>query len=394
MKGLKIFLLILGAFISLGVGGIFVIGKGDILLTLWAITMGAPDLPFDERTAVTPPDYSDLRNWAALPSREGLEDMIPAGLVDRDIQGESPVDVFFIHPTGYLRGDSWTFSMDMESATEENTQWLMANQASVYNGCCKVYAPRYRQAHILTYMQDEPVQEPILDVAYQDVRRAFRFFLEHRSNGRPFVLAGHSQGTHHGVRLLEEEIDSSELARRLVVSYMIGGFTKREAIENMSDITLCDSASDLHCVVHWDTWSETMSTDDIIEMTGRDPTTNICTNPLSWRLDGGFVDKKHHKGAIESSGAGQLEMWGADVASGVVFGPLGEPISALVHARCENGSLHISDLSESEFSEEPGVTAGNYHGIDYSMFYMDIRENAKLRTSTYLANYGEQGDSP
>lgn len=168
----------------------------------------------------------------------------------------------------------------------------------------------------------------------------------------------------------------------------MGGFINRETVERMSGVTLCDSPSDLHCVIHWDTWSETMNSEEIVEMTGRDPTANVCTNPLSWRLDGELVDQTHHKGALANSGAAQLEMWGEDVATGVIFGPLSEPIPKLVHARCEKGSLHITDQSETEFGQEGGVTGGNYHGLDYSMFYMDIRENAKLRSTAYLMKYG------
>ena len=107
-----VILYILVAAVVLGVGGMFAIGKGDILLTLWAITMGVPDLPFDESTAVEAPDYSEPGSWAALPSLKGLEDMIPEGIPDRDIQGKSPVDVFFVHPTSFLRGDTWTHSMN------------------------------------------------------------------------------------------------------------------------------------------------------------------------------------------------------------------------------------------------------------------------------------------
>ncbi len=388
-----VILYILVAAVVLGVGGMFAIGKGDILLTLWAITMGVPDLPFDESTAVEAPDYSEPGSWAALPSLKGLEDMIPEGISDRDIQGKSPVDVFFVHPTSFLRGDTWTHSMNLESATEENTQWLMANQASVYNGCCNVFAPRYRQAYVLTYMQEEEIQEHILGFVYEDVRRAFRYFLEHMNEGRPFVLAGHSQGSHHGLRLLEDEVDG-ELAKRMVAAYMIGGFISREAVDRMSNITLCDSPTDLHCVINWDTWSETMSTEDIIDMTGRDPTANLCTNPLSWRFDGQLVDRTHHKGAILSVGEPQLQMWGDDVATGMVFGRLGPPIPRLVYARCEAGSLHVTDQSGTELGRQPAVTGGNYHGLDYSMFYMDIRENVKLRTSTYLTTYAANVRGP
>ena len=85
-----VILYILVAAVVLSVGGMFAIGKGDILLTLWAITMGVPDLPFDESTAVEAPDYSVPGSRAALPSLKGLEDMIPEGISDRDNQGKSP----------------------------------------------------------------------------------------------------------------------------------------------------------------------------------------------------------------------------------------------------------------------------------------------------------------
>jgi hypothetical protein len=68
----------------------------------------------------------------------------------------------------------------------------MANQASVFNGCCDVYAPRYREAAIHVFFGDAARRDAVLGFAYQDVERAFDYFLEHFSNGRPFVIASHS----------------------------------------------------------------------------------------------------------------------------------------------------------------------------------------------------------
>jgi hypothetical protein len=45
---------------------------------------------------------------------------------------------------------------------------MMANQASAYNGCCNVYAPRYRQANIFAYFRGN-----------RDEVLAFDYFLEH-----------------------------------------------------------------------------------------------------------------------------------------------------------------------------------------------------------------------
>ena len=148
-----------------------------MLLTAgWAVAFGGPSLPFDASDTAAPPDYADAANWAALPQRIGVEDSIPAGIGDTDIQATAPVDVFFIHPTGYLAGDSWTFSMDPNTKAEENTQWMMANQASAYNGCCKVYAPRYRQANIFAYFRGDDIRKQALGFAYQDVRALFNTF--------------------------------------------------------------------------------------------------------------------------------------------------------------------------------------------------------------------------
>ena len=372
------------ALVLAAIGGLYLTGNGMLLTIFWATTMGGPSLPFDETEAVEPPSYSDPDNWAALPSRVGVEDMIPKGIGDVDIQGSAPVDVFFVHPTGFLRGKSWTYSMDKNSATEENTQWMMANQASPFNGCCNVYAPRYRQANIFSYFQEEEVRDQVLGFAYQDVRRAFEYFIANFSEGKPFILASHSQGTHHSSRLLQELIDGTELSQRMVAAYIIGGTIQRKIFDDMKTVTLCDSPTDLHCAIHWDTWSE-----DVIDTEMPGVAENVCINPLSWRLNGGLTQKSSHLGAVVASGVFQVELSGSDVATGVAFDPLGSPIKNMLRAQCKEGALYISDQTSTPFGEQGGsFGGGKYHGLDYPVFHMDIRENAKERVQEYLNRSG------
>ena len=369
--------------VTIFVAGIYLSGNGMLFTVFWATTMGGPDLPFDERSAVEAPDYANPNNWAALPTRQGVEDMIPTGIDDTDVQGMAPVDVFFVHPTGFLRGESWTYSMDQGSATEENTQWMMANQASPFNGCCNVYAPRYRQANIYSYFQEDEIRDQVLGFAYQDVRRAFTHFIEHFSEGRPFILASHSQGTHHSSRLLQEIIDGTELSQRMVAAYIIGGTIQRKAVDDMTTVALCDGPEDLGCAIHWDTWSEAVIETEMPGVAG-----NVCTNPLSWKLDGGLVDRSFHQGAVVSSGIFQVEMWGDDIAAGVNFEPLAEPIPKMLQAQCKDGALYITDQTGTPFGEQGGsFGGGNYHGLDYPVFHMDIRENAKLRVKAFLEKH-------
>ncbi|MAT94638.1 MAG: hypothetical protein CME59_18860 [Halioglobus sp.] len=376
MRWLKRGLLALLALLAIALTLIVATGNVPTARLLYDFATGAPDEPFDPGDAVPPPDYADEHNWAALPSRQDLADLVPAGVERGVAQGQAPVDVFFIHPTGFLKGSSWTFSMDADTSTEENTRWMIANQASPYNGCCNVYAPRYRQASIYTYFAaDEATREAVLGFAYTDVERAFDYFLAHYNQGRPFILASHSQGTHHGIRLLREKIDGTPLAARMVAAYLIGGGLETAQFDDLQDIALCDAPRQLHCAVHWDTWSEAVRED-------QDPLPNVCTNPLTWRLDGPRAGREQHVGAVPDSGEYHVELSGDDAARDVIFAPHDAPLPKHVEAECAGGRLFVSDQSATPFGER-GI-AGNYHGLDYTLFYMDIRENAQLRVDAYL----------
>jgi hypothetical protein len=253
----------------------------------------------------------------------------------------------------------------------------MANQASVFNGCGRVYAPRYREAVLYTFIgNDREQQEKALAFAYQDVEAAFEYFLKHFNQGRPFIIASHSQGTWHALKLLKKRVDRTDLAKRLVAAYIIGGQVTVEAVERMSDIKVCKSPTDLHCVIHWKTYAEGGKEDRIIPNE-----TFLCTNPLSWRVDEERVSADLNHGAVLPTGKFNLKFWGKDKAKGTVFGPLDSPIPNQTWAQCRSGLLYVAKQSDKRFSRYGAMK--NYHGLDYALFYLDIRQNAILRVKTY-----------
>lgn len=163
------------------------------------------------RSEILPPapDYAQAANWAALPQRADAADRLPLKSPYRDGQDSARADVFFVHPTVYLgqppANDAWNAELrdSVLNRTVDNSTIL--NQASVFNGSCRVYAPRYRQAHYAVFTTaDTASARHALDLAYADVKAAFQHYLDHFSGGRPVVVAGHSQGTVHAVRLLQE----------------------------------------------------------------------------------------------------------------------------------------------------------------------------------------------
>jgi hypothetical protein len=374
---MKRFLLIVAALIALlaaAGAGIYVTGN---TLTVLALVF-EPHHGWKPELKAPPPDYADDANWAALPSKPGLTAYVPKEVAPRT--ADASVDVFFVHPTGEMDGGDWNSTMDARSQTEENTQWMMANQASTFNGCCAIYAPRYREGTIYTYFGASPeLFGKTMDLAYGDVNRAFDYFLAHYSRGRPFILASHSQGTLHAFRLIQERIDGTPLARRLVAAYLIGGSITDKNIAALKTVHGCNGATDLHCVIHWATWgvggSPHYPTRDKI----------LCVNPLNWARDGGYAPASLHKGGVAPSGRFQAKLWFSEIrASGMQFPPLGVPAKNWTWAECRGGLLTVADQDTGPFAHMD-LGGRNYHGLDYPLFAMDIRENAIARAAAYTA---------
>jgi len=379
MKLLKGIGILLGVLTLVG-AGLYLSGYGGTLAWQAFVVYNEPSADFDPLDAVAAPDYSNSANWAARPDQVDLADLVPLG-IDAPEQAQQPVDTFFIHPTGFLNSSSWTSPMNPQSATEENTLWMMANQASAYNGCCNVYAPRYREATIMSYFGTEEDREEVLKFAYQDVKRAFEYYLENYNQGRPFIIASHSQGTHHAVRLLSDVIDTGELHERMVAAYLIGSViipVPNSWFESMNHISPCQSADDLHCVVHWDTMPEGAlpieRTDD-----------SLCTNPLSWRVNEERADESLNEGAVVPEGSFNVAIGrGDDAPTRPVFEALGEPLPAHTWAQCKEGSLFVRNQDGTGFEKMGSGNMGSYHGLDYALFYMNIRNNAKLRSNQFF----------
>jgi hypothetical protein len=358
---------------------IYFTGNGLAVL-VWA---GKPHHGWDMAYKAPAPDYAKADAWAALPSKHSEADLVPAGMAP-PLKG-SGVDVFFIHPTGYLNGADWNSPLDPHSKTEENTKWMLANQASVFNGCCAIYAPRYRETSIYRYfVAPSDATRKATDLAYGDVDRAFTYFLEHYSKGRPFIIASHSQGTEHAFRLIRARIDGTALASRMVAGYLIGFDIDDARANALKTVHVCAREDDIHCIVHWATYGEGATAPP------RAPAKLVCVNPLTWRRDGKMAAKAMNKGALPTTGRFQPNLFGSDKAAGIEFGPLAAPLKAWTWAACRDGRLTVADQSGGPFAWGD-VGGGNYHALDYPLFAIDIRENAQLRAQAWLKEQLQDG---
>jgi hypothetical protein len=348
-----------------------------LTLIVW---LNAPSHGWDLSKKAPAPDYAQADAWAARPGKESFATFVPEGVANDP--GARAVDVFFVHPTGYLNGGDWNSPLNANSRTEENTKWMMANQASAFNSCCNVYAPRYREASIFRYLDAPPdLAQKSMDFAYADVVRAFEHFIASDNQGRPFIIASHSQGTSHAFRLIAEKIDGTDLAGRMVAAYLIGSQVTNAEADALKTVHVCTSESQTGCIVHWATWGEGHGApDDQLDKL-------VCVNPLTWARDGGRAAAELHKGGVAASGQFSGKVWGDDAPQGVEFLPLTAPMKARTWAECRRGLLVVADQSGGPLASL-AFGPKNYHGLDYPLFHMDIRENAKVRVGAYLAGAG------
>ncbi|WP_157976377.1 DUF3089 domain-containing protein [Parahaliea mediterranea] len=359
---------------------------GDELLAYYI----QPAAPFDPTAAPRAPDYTDPRYWAAFPGKASAARLTPRGLPER--RQSAPADVFYIHPTSYISAQQWNAPLFSDTRAWEMVDIMLGAQASAFNYCCDIYAPHYRQAALSSFLaHDSPDGAAALELAYADVARAFDAFLVH-SDGRPFIIASHSQGTYHALRLMAERIDGGELQRRLVAAYLVGYWLPLDTFERtLPHIPPCDGAGDTGCVVHWSTYGEGGQRRNGVphwypdgpELADGKPL--LCSNPLNWQRDGAREPASRHPGALYVPRGDSLLGTLLNVPSDIQLHTLPRPLKQWTWAECREGLLQVAEQVSGPFAELNSGPAKDYHLADYSLFYNAVRDNAALRTRQFDA---------
>ena len=352
--------------------------------------MRPPEKPFGESPSPAAPDYALPQNWAALPDRLDAADVVPANDPLGDRQAIAQVDVFYIHPTTFRDSSVWNQSMDDAKTNAWTDESVIARQAAVFNACCRIFAPRYRQASSAGTMAP-PSKNPMgaYNLAWQDVRAAFLYYLKHYNKGRPFIIAGHSQGGLHTQNWLEAFYGDPKLRDRLVAAYAIGIAFPEDILHRvMRDVPVCATPRATGCMVAWNVF--TPDGDPSGMMTGsqqryrakyqvQEGLNIICVNPLSFDLTQPRVPATGNFGSLPASpglGATPLANAAAARLPATEAGRLG--------ATCDGGALRIDAVPKEGYAIVP-LPGGSLHFNDYDLFYQNIRLNAVARADAWLA---------
>jgi hypothetical protein len=327
-----------------------------------------PKVPFLTYHPPPAPDYGQAASWALLPRN-----------AERTAPADRPVDVFFVHPTTFDGGRDWNGGIDQPKAQRFLSRVVIPNYAGPFDRVGRVFAPRYRQASLYTYLTLRDDAREARRFAYGDVLQAFRAYLVRYGQDRPFVIVGVEQGGSLAARLLREEIATKpELKRRLVAAYLIETAAPADEYAPDAPLPACERKAETGCVAAWISapegdfqrvqeligrslvWDRS---DQLVNLEGRTP---LCFNPLL--------------GAVSPERAPARLNLGATNATGLDWGARPAFLQRQVAARCENGVLRTSKPKSSALRDS-GSWADRRKVDAYNLFYADLEADALARVA-------------
>ena len=295
-------------------------------------------------------DYSELDNWAYLESG-GIKD----------------VDVFMICPTVDI-GTEDIFNMSLDDEVVKASFLGAINmEVGIYNQECNVFAPYYRQMTLSGYEIQN--NKAYIDIAYQDVKSAFKYYFENHNQGRPFVLAGFSQGSQLGLMLMKDLFDEIEYSQNLVASYLIGWAVTESDIKDKPWIKMATGESDTSCIISFNSEAPQIKSSFIVP----DGERSLSINPLNWKTDGTIAY------ATENKGACFLD-YSANILNEI-------PNLTGAYLDLTRGTLKVTDINSEQYPPVLDLfKQGEYHLYDYQFFYRNLQENVKNRICAYHEN--------
>jgi hypothetical protein len=320
---------------------IFILGAGIIMLQ----GCNKSDSPDPVSTSI---DYSQAARWLSLPATV------------------YKADVFYLYPT-----TSWTKDNSQSMICAIDDSLMMAGaaqaytrQATAFDTAANVYAPFYRQDN----SSPENRLNVIAGIPTADATAAFDYYIRHFNQGRPFILAGHSQGANIVCNLLSGYLKANpEVYSRMIAAYVIGGPVTQAFLTANPHLKFATGPDDTGVIISYNT--------EAPGFTGVNPViygdTGLVINPISWTRSETTAGVSEGLGSLFPNKAGVWEKIPqyadarVDVAKGV-----------LVCTTADESKIAILDSLS-------GFPAGVYHSFDFPFYYYNIRQNAANRIQKF-----------
>lgn len=323
-----------------------------------------PSASTSETTSAPAPDYAQASNWLSEPSSS---------------DASKPVDVFYLYPTAYMPSSPSApvvCSAD-NPQMRSGAKAAFSRTATAFSPLANIYAPYYRQATIQIVSMPYEKQEPIVGgEPTTDALSAFDYYIKHLNHGRPFILAGHSQGSHIMINLMADYMKKNpEVYKRMIAAYVPGYSITPQYLQQNSELKFAENADDTQVIVSYNTVAPTTTMPDTVILPGA-----MAINPITWTRTEATATASQNLGSISLDKNGYA-----------VLDAQGQPrkLLGVADARIDTATGKLISSTVDTATLDPGnrvTAAGIFHNYDYPFYYFDLRANAANRIARYLAN--------
>ena len=313
------------------------------------------------------PDYSRAEFWYQIPE------------ITKD------VDTFYIPATEYVVS---SFEEGAPDFAVFGNPDVMAGapveyeaHASVFEDSTNVFMPYYRQAGFKyegeTWKKTGNVENAISGMPYDDITAALDFFFENCNEGRPFILAGHSQGSCMAKLVLKKYFkEHPEYYERMIAAYLIGFSVTKDELEAYPHLKFAAGESDTGVIISWNTEGPGNVEENV--PTAVVMPNAISINPLHWKLDDTYAPASENLGSyMPNPETGEYEIM--DVGADAQVVP--ERGVIVTHAEAEPMTGELAGRIKEVLGPD------GRHASDYSYYYYNnIKDNVAKRVAAYLAD--------
>ena len=317
----------------------------------------------EEKDAI---DYSQKSNWLQIP----------------EITKE--FDTFYILATEYVvssydEGASPYAAID-NPEMRQKAPFEYDAHASAFQDVTNVFVPFYRQSGLKNsgevWQRDGNIDAALSGIPYDDITGALDYYFEHYNQGRPFIIAGHSQGSAMCKLVLKKYFkEHPDYYKRMIAAYVIGFSVTKDDLAANPHWKFATGESDTGVIISWNTEGPKnveQNASTVVLYPGA-----ISINPLNWRLDNTYAPASMNLGSYmphEKTGKNEIVDVGADAQVNVERG------TVVTHAASEPVAPEIADVATQLFGPD------GRHASDYSYFYNNIKENVSKRVEAYKTN--------
>ena len=318
--------------------------KTTIIRLLLLILLMSVSCGDNSTESVQTPDYSDDYNWASNPS-----------------VADKGVDVFYVYPT--LFGGRENKNMDItDDQMRSLVQAVIPKQAGIFYEECNIYVPYYRQMSMDGLYLNAEERNSFYSIGYNDIERAFDYYITNLNAGRPFILAGHSQGSQILIQLIKDKFANDKLMKKLVAAYLIGYSVTDEDLSECDWLKIAECADDTRVIITYNTQSETAFGSPVLL-----PGAN-CVNPLNWTRTNEYAPKELNTGAVFCNANGEVD----------------STVNNFTDARIDENAALIAETPDPAVYSSAPFPTGVYHKLDYSFFFNNLKENVTIRINSYF----------